>query len=810
MDKVKCWELFRCAEKKCPAYKSKNLKCWLFSDTHCRNEIKGKFLEKMEMCLDCKVFKKNMDPASMRKTLGEINTQLKGYRQMVGDRDGELNHMNVELSVGLSETFEALKKIAKGDPAVRIPETSEIELIGRLKHLVNITAENIGEIVDQSHEFAMGLAEHFDVLQRVSRGELDARADGESTVELLISLNKVTNQMIESISREINERKLTENSLRKLEALESSILSAIPHAVIGSLNRKIIFANDAVEKVFGWKPEELVGKNTRIFYRTDEEYEEIDSHFYPVLERQRNFSEDFSCRHRDGRDIYCAVSAALIGDQFEEKAVVMIYEDITERRKIEETLRESEKKYLDLYQNAPDGYHSLGADGTLFEVNDTWVRMLGYERDEVVGRMKLSDLLADEDIKTFTETFSDLKKKGMIENVDYSVKKHDGTRLPVLINATAVYSDKGEFLTTRSIVRDNSERKTYQKKLQHAAEEWRATFDNMPYGVILLDADLNIIRANNYISELYRIPINNITGRNCCELDYGNNSPKEFCAMIKAKNISVPQTFEYLDNNLNKHFMLHETPVFEEGVINAYVLSFIDITDSKNKEIKLTESKDAFFNMLKELDVSYKELKGLYESLIRSFVRAIDAKSPWTKGHSERVTYYVISIAKEMGVNEQDIEKLRIAALLHDIGKLGTYDVILDKPGKLNEEEFALIRMHPVRGEEILKPIKQFKELLPIIRHHHERVDGKGYPDGLKADQIPFLSKMITIADSFDSMTSDRPYRPAPPREYALAELKRCSGTQFEPRAVDAFLSFLEKTENSKDRENPEVIWGSA
>lgn len=152
-----------------------------------------------------------------------------------------------------------------------------------------------------------------------------------------------------------------------------------------------------------------------------------------------------------------------------------------------------------------------------------------------------------------------------------------------------------------------------------------------------------------------------------------------------------------------------------------------------------------------------------------------------------------MSIAKELRLKDEDIEMLRIASLLHDIGKIGTYDVILEKPGKLTDEEFALIKMHPVRGEEILKPIKQFRDLLPIIRHHHERLDGRGYPDGLSNGQIPFLSKIITIADSFDSMTSDRPYRPAPPREYAISELKRCSGIQFEPQAVGAFLRFLEK-----------------
>jgi putative nucleotidyltransferase with HDIG domain len=198
--------------------------------------------------------------------------------------------------------------------------------------------------------------------------------------------------------------------------------------------------------------------------------------------------------------------------------------------------------------------------------------------------------------------------------------------------------------------------------------------------------------------------------------------------------------------------------------------------------------------MLKELDSSYRELKGLFDGLIRSFVNAIDAKSPWTKGHSERVTNYAVATAREMGMDEEDVEKLWTASLLHDIGKIGTYDVILDKPRSLSHEEFNLINLHPSRGEEILKPIKQLQHLLPVIRHHHERVDGKGYPDGLKGEDIPLLARIVCVADSYDSMTSDRPYRPAGIKKYAIAELKRCSGTQFDPVAVKAFLRVLSRS----------------
>ncbi|MBE0425691.1 MAG: PAS domain S-box protein [Nitrospirae bacterium] len=348
---AKCWEVFHCDDAKCPAFKSQNLKCWLFTGTHCRNEIQGKFLDKVEMCLECEIFKQNMDVDAMIETCKVFNEQVKEYRKVVQERDRELENMSLELALSVSEVFEALKKISSGDPEVRIPETSEIELIARLKKMINLTAENIGEIVDQSHEFAISLAEHFDVLHRVSKGDLDARVTSRSKIELLDSLKKVTNETIKSIYTEITERKTAEDSLRKLEALKSSILSAIPHAVLGLHKRQIFFANQAVETVFGWSPGELIGKSTRILHRSNEEYEEKGKRFYSISEKQKKFSEEFPYRRKDGRDILCTVSTSVIGKKLKEKGIVVVFEDITERKRAEAELKKSREqlRYLSAY-----------------------------------------------------------------------------------------------------------------------------------------------------------------------------------------------------------------------------------------------------------------------------------------------------------------------------------------------------------------------------------------------------------------------------------------------------------------------------
>ncbi len=215
MKKVKCWEVFQCNKKECPAYKSRTLNCWLFSGTHCRDEIQGKFIDKMDMCVDCELLQINLDIPSMKDTYTVFSEQLKEYKQIVKDRDRELESISIELAIGLSEVFGSLKSISSGDPLVRIPEISNIELIHKLKHLVNLTAQNTEEIVELSHEFAIGLAEHFDVLHKVSAGDLHARVSGESHVELLESLKRVTNKMIMSISKETDNRKQAEVALQK-------------------------------------------------------------------------------------------------------------------------------------------------------------------------------------------------------------------------------------------------------------------------------------------------------------------------------------------------------------------------------------------------------------------------------------------------------------------------------------------------------------------------------------------------------------------------------------------------------------------
>jgi putative nucleotidyltransferase with HDIG domain/PAS domain S-box-containing protein len=187
------------------------------------------------------------------------------------------------------------------------------------------------------------------------------------------------------------------------------------------------------------------------------------------------------------------------------------------------------------------------------------------------------------------------------------------------------------------------------------------------------------------------------------------------------------------------------------------------------------------------------DMREMFKSTVRTLSAAIDSKSHWTSGHSERVVACALTIGKEMGLDEKGMNNLEIAGLLHDIGKMGTYELIINKLEGFTEEELKIIRQHPVKGAEILSPIRQLKDIIPAVRHHHEFYNGSGYPDGLKGEEIPLLARIVGVADSVDAMGSDRPYRKGKTRDDIAEELRQYSGTQFDPKVVDAFLRNMHK-----------------
>lgn len=347
---IQCWEFFRCAQCRCPVFQSHEPACWLVSGTFCRDEIQGKFVEKMTLCFSCEVFKRNMNPIHMAATCELMRTQFEEFNLAIEKRDREMEDTSLELAVGLSEIFEALKAIATGDPSVRISEASSLELIKKVKRQVNDAAENLGEIVDLSHEFAIGLAEHFDVLHRVSSGDLSARVKGSSEVELLEKLKTVTNLMIDSVAREIADRRQTEAAVRESEEKYRILINNIQDGVFIHQDGVLKFANDTMVRMVGYTPEELIGGSIKAVI-APEDWTMVRENYQRRLS-EKDFAREYECRmlHKDGvTRVLTKVSVAFFVYR-NEPAFIGTVKDITrqkrdeiEKKKLESRLQRSQK-----------------------------------------------------------------------------------------------------------------------------------------------------------------------------------------------------------------------------------------------------------------------------------------------------------------------------------------------------------------------------------------------------------------------------------------------------------------------------------
>lgn len=192
--------------------------------------------------------------------------------------------------------------------------------------------------------------------------------------------------------------------------------------------------------------------------------------------------------------------------------------------------------------------------------------------------------------------------------------------------------------------------------------------------------------------------------------------------------------------------------------------------------------------------------KEYYELVVKSLLNALRCKDDYTWGHSLRVAYFCVSVGREMGLSTEELYELEVSALFHDIGKIGVPDSVLLKPSRLTDEEFLEMKLHPSKSYEILRDFPVFNQMAINAKHHHERFDGRGYPEGLKGEAIPLFSRIILISDTFDAMTSTRPYRKGLPFDVAFSELREFAGSQFDPYVVEKFISCMtkEKSKNEK------------
>ena len=323
--------------------------------------------------------------------------------------------------------------------------------------------------------------------------------------------------------------------------------------------------------------------------------------------------------------------------------------------------------------------------------------------------------------------------------------------------------DDEEFL--RSIVRERLEIAGYFVEEASDGDEALAMLEsNGPYNVLLTDIRMPVMDGITLLGE------------------WGKRSPAT-AGIVMSANAELDTAIHALKMGACDYI----TKPFNFDVL------LITIENALRKKDLERQLDDYRANLEEKVKEQTDIINSMYVRSIDAMIKALEAKDFYTRGHSQRVTLYSMAIAAELGMKGQELEDLHRASVLHDLGKIGVREAVLNKPGRLTEEEFGEIVRHPETAVRILEPIPFFRPLLPAILHHHERFDGKGYPSRLAGRSIPLASRIMAIADTFDAMTSTRAYRKALPVADAIAEIRRCSGTQFDPDIVPAFLACQSK-----------------
>jgi PAS domain S-box-containing protein/putative nucleotidyltransferase with HDIG domain len=463
---------------------------------------------------------------------------------------------------------------------------------------------------------------------------------------------------------------------------------------------------------------------------------------------------------------------------------VAVYRDITARRKMQQELVNSETRYRSIIETAGAAVIAINLAGNLTYVNDLGCETVGYSREELLGK-PFSDLVHPDDrskiVEPFTRTAGTSEVTGKGLALEFRALHRDGSIVWFYANPTRMIVD-GETVGFSAVMPNITKLKNAEAALQESEQRYRSLFENNPVSVNMQDAYGRFISVNDATCR--------ITGY----------SREEILAMPPEKMI-VPENVEMG----RQHFiraLRGEPQTYEQAIMgkNGNII-ILNVTNSSvevdNKIVgiysvseDITERKKAEADLKAALEMVNATLEGTIEAI----AVMSELRDPYTAGHQRLVTQLAVAIACELDVPAEQIQALRVAGLLHDVGKVYVPSEILSKPGKLSDLELNLAKAHAEAGYDIVKTIKFPWPVAHIIRQHHERMDGSGYPQGLKGDQIVLEARILAVADVVEAMMAHRPYRPALGIDKALEEITGKRGILYYVPAVDAcVLLFREK-----------------
>ena len=595
-------------------------------------------------------------------------------------------------------------------------------------------------------------------------------------LELLPSaIEKVLDQC-----RAVAEKQRAERTLRESEEKYRTILENITEGYFeNDLRGKLTFFNNSLLEIYGYTRDELLHMNYRQ-YMDEENAQKVYETYNKVYTRgEPDRGIQFEIIRNDGTRRWLENSVSLMKDADGQPVGFRgISRDVTERKNMEDALRESEERFRQFFENEPEYCYMVSPEGVILDINNAALKMLGYTKEELVGKA-LQTVCAPESLPQLEQHIAHWKKTGDIKDQEICVAAKDGRRHTVLLSIGAVRDEEGKIVYGVSVQSDITEHKWMEETLQKTEEHLRIIVDGASDGFIYLDTDGIILFVNKRMKEILADP--HPEGKPISEF-YDEENQKILAQHLKARWKGKGTIYEItlMDAEGRRHNLLVSgTPYRDkQGVIEGAFGIYHDVTQERETARIISEHKEA--------------LKNSFFGTAEALSKVIEDRDPYTSGHSAGVAGLVEAIARQMGFPEDQITGIYIAGLLHDIGKMAVPVEILVKPGRLTAMEMSLIQIHPQAGYEILKGIEFPWPVALATLQHHERMDGSGYPQGLRGGEIIQEARILAVADVVNAMTHHRPYRPAFSLRDAMEEIKEGRGRIYDPQVVDACLEVLE------------------